>query len=154
MLDSLIKRIRHRLGHHQDDPGHVTVYAFKARANGIQPQAGTPPEIEPAAKGILDPNRATRAIKSEGPMLVPNQNVRTTDAAAVRDAPEFGVQPNSIATPERSAERARPGSVGMYDYDHPAHPVNRTHQPDRLAQLQRGAHARAMARDTRTRRSR
>lgn len=153
MLDNLIKRIRHRLGRGRDDTRHGTVYAFKAKANSVQPQAGTRPEIEPAPTGILDPNRATRAIDSEGPMSVPETNRSRVSQVGI-EAPEFAVQPNSIAAPESHTERARPGSVGMYDYDHPAHPVNRTHQPDRLAQLKRGAHARAVARDTRTRRSR
>ena len=154
MLDSLSKRLRHRLGRGQDDPSHVTVYAFKASANGFQPQAGTRPEIGTTATGIIDPNRPTRVIESEGPMSMPKKSSSSSDDPAVSEAPEFSVQPNSIVAPASPMERARPDSVGIYDYDDPAHPVNRTHQPDRLAQLQRGAHARAVARDTRTRRSR
>ena len=154
MFDSLIKHLWKPLGRHQADTGDVTVYAtFKAKTDGVQPQAGTPPEIASAPTGMVTLSRATGAIESEGPMSVPETN-RSRDSQVGIDAPEFGVQPHSIGAPESHAGRARPGSVGMYDYDHPAHPVNRTHQPDRLAQLQRGTHARAVARDTRTRRSR
>ncbi len=55
------------------------------------------------------------------------------------------VQPRTDAAPER------PGAFGMYDYRHPDHPVNRTHEPDRITQLQRGEHARAVARQVRSR---
>lgn len=154
MLDT-IRRLTSAV-RRKPDPGDAKVYrTFKPKGSEFQPEAGTLPERRLASSGILVSNRASGANDAEVEMSAPENSVARVDDQHIGiAATEFAAQPNSIDATPVDAPRARPGAVGMYDYRHPDHPVNRAHQPDRIAQLQRGTHARAVARNTRSRRSR
>lgn len=151
MFDTMIRRITGAIWRKPEPPNVAAYPTFKAGRTDLQPQAGTLPENRQASSGILLSNHASGANDGKVEMSAPGNSVaRIDDPHVAIDDAEFAAQPNS----RTDQTDDRPGSIGMYDYRHPDHPVNRTHQPDRLAQLQRGAQARAVARNTRSRRSR
>src|SRR5690606_10252865 len=122
--------------------------SFKAKAPDIQPEAGTLPEHRLPATALVQADHNHQPIDSEVEMsatpLVAGMAIR-----AVLHAP---LERRRVTVPSRiDAAPDRPGAFGMYDYQHPDHPVNRAHQPDRVAQMQRGEHARAVERQVRTR---